>query len=101
MKLVHNGQLSLFTLISKLTSEPARLTGNKYGTLGTLAIGTPADVVILNPAMDWSVDTKYFASRGKNTPLADSMLKGKVVATIFQGELVYKDDSIKLEARGC
>jgi dihydroorotase len=101
MKLVHNGQLSLFTLISKLTSEPARLTGNKYGTLGTLAIGTPADVVILNPTMDWSVDTKYFASRGKNTPLADSMLKGKVVATIFQGELVYKDDSIKLEARGC
>ncbi|GAG50553.1 unnamed protein product, partial [marine sediment metagenome] len=45
-------------------------------------------------------DTKAFASKGKNTPLAGSRLKGKVMATISQGKLVYKDDSVKLEGKG-
>jgi len=101
MSLVHDGQLTLAGLISKLTYEPARIIGNKYGKLGTLAIGAPADVTIFDPDMDWVVDTKDFASKGKNTPLAGSMLKGKVIATIFHGKLVYKDDSIKVEAKVC
>ena len=45
------------------------------------------------------VDTRAFASKGKNTPLAGTTLKGKVMATIFQGKLVYKDGSLKLEAK--
>ncbi|MBA7686840.1 Dihydroorotase [subsurface metagenome] len=97
MTLVHDGQLSLATLLFKLTGEPARIIGNKHGKLGTLAIGVSADVTIFDPALDWVVDTKAFASKGKNTPLAGSVLKGKVMATISQGKLVYKDDSIKLE----
>ena len=100
MGLVHDGQLTLATLVSKLTYEPAKIIGDKYGKLGTLAIGTPADVTIFDPDMNWVVDTGAFASKGKNTPLAGSMLKGKVMATIFQGELVYKDDSIKLGVKG-
>ena len=35
---------------------------------------------------------RTFASKGKNTPLAGTSLKGKVVATFYQGKLVYKDD---------
>ncbi len=100
MSLVHDGQLTLATLISKLTYEPSRIIGNKYGKLGTLAIGVPADVTIFDPDRDWVVDTKAFASKGKNTPLAGSILKGKVIATIFQGKLVYKDDSIKVGGKG-
>jgi len=94
MSLVHGGQLTLVTLISKLTYAPAKIIGNKYGKLGTLTIGTSADVIIFDPNMDWTVDTKAFASKGKNTPLAGSVLKGKVMATIAQGKLVYKDDLI-------
>jgi len=96
MSLVHHGQLTLSTLIAKLTGEPARIIDTKYGKLGTLAIGTPADVALFDPALEWVVDTKAFASKGKNTPLAGSVLKGKVMATISQGKLVYKDDSINL-----
>jgi dihydroorotase len=98
MSLVHDGQLALVTLIAKLTCEPAKIIGNKHGKLGTLAIGVPADVTIFDPDMSWVVDTKAFASKGKNTPLAGSVLKGKVMATISQGKLVYKDDSIKLKS---
>jgi dihydroorotase len=98
MSLVHDGQLALVTLIAKLTCEPAKIIGNKYGKLGTLAIGASADVTIFDSDMSWVVDTRVFASKGKNTPLAGSVLKGKVMATISQGKLVYKDDSIKLKA---
>jgi len=97
MSLVHDGQLTLTILISKLTCEPARIIGNKYGKLGTLASGAPADVTLFDPDMNWVVDTRDFASKGKNTPLAGSVLKGKVMATISQGKPVYKDDSIRLE----
>ncbi len=98
MSLVHGGQLTLNTLIAKLTGEPAKILGNKHGKLGTLAVGAKADVTIFDPDRNWVVDPGAFTSKGKNTPLAGSTLKGKVMATISQGKLVYKDDSIKLEA---
>jgi len=100
MSLVHESEIDLNTLISKLTCEPARIIGDKYGKLGTLEAGASADVTILDPDREWSVDTKTFASKGKNTPLAGSMLKGKVMATISQGKLAHKDDLVKLEAKG-
>jgi len=97
MSLVHDGQLTLATLIAKLTCEPAKIIGNKYGKLGTLAVGASADITIFDPALEWVVDTRAFASNGKNTPLAGSVLKGRVMATIYGGKLVYKDDSLRLE----
>jgi dihydroorotase len=99
MSLVHEGELSLTTLIAKLTYEPARIIGNRYGGLGTLAIGAPADVTIFDPNLEWVVDTKDFASKGRNTPLASEQLKGRVMATIYQGKLVYKDGSISVKER--
>ena len=97
MGLVHSGQLTLVPLISKLTSEPARILSDRQGRLGTLAIGAPADLCIFDPAREWLVEPDKFASKGKNTPLSGSKLKGKVMATIYQGKVAYKDDSITIE----
>jgi len=99
MSLVHKGQLTMATLIAKLTSEPAKIIGNKWGKLGSLTVGVPADVTIFDPDLEWIVDSRAFVSKGKNTPLEGSRLKGKVMATISQGKLVYKDDSIKVEGK--
>jgi dihydroorotase len=99
LSLVHDGQLSLKTLISKLTGEPSKIIGDKYGRLGSLEVGVSADVTIFDPDMEWTVDTRAFASKGRNTPLAGSRLKGKVVATIARGKLVYKADSVKVEIK--
>ncbi|MDO8688232.1 MAG: dihydroorotase, partial [Dehalococcoidales bacterium] len=96
MSLEHNGRLDQMTLIAKLTSEPAGIIGDKYGELGTLTIGAPADITIFDPNREWIVDVKAFASKGRNTPLAGVRLKGKVMATISQGKVVYQDDVIKL-----
>jgi len=94
MGLVHRGDISLVSLINKLTAAPANIIGKKYGP-GTLAIGSSADVTIFDPNLEWTVDTKDFASKGKNTPLAGDRLKGKVVATIYGGKVVYKDEGVK------
>ena len=95
LTLVHSGKIDLVTLISKLTSEPANILQNSE--IGTLKAGACADITIFDPEAEWIVDPTYFASKGKNTPLAGQLLKGKVMATIYCGDVVYKDDSMKIE----
>ncbi|MFC1901796.1 dihydroorotase [Chloroflexota bacterium] len=93
-RLIHRSDLSLNTLIAALTIGPARILG--YEKLGTLETGAPADITIFDLHREWVVDPARFASKGKNTPLAGTTLKGKVMATIFLGQPVYLDDSIKI-----
>jgi dihydroorotase len=96
MGLVHTGQLTLSELITCLTIKPAQLLGKK---IGSLEIGSQADVTIFDPDREWTVDVNKFVSKGKNTPLEGSMLKGKVMVTLYQGNLIYKDDSVKISLR--
>jgi len=96
MGLVYAEKVSIETLITKLTAAPASLLGDRFGKLGVLAFGAVGDVVIFDPSKEWVVEPDIFASKGRNTPLAGRTLKGKVVATVSRGKLVYKDDSVDL-----
>jgi dihydroorotase len=87
MGLVHRGKLDLVTLVSKLTHEPASFL--RRSDLGTLKPGAQADVVIFDPNAEWAVNPDEFVSKGKNTPLAGAVLKGKVIATVYGGVVVY------------
>ena len=86
MSLVHSNDISLYTLVERLTAAPARLLGNG---LGTLRPGSAADVTVFNPTQEWVVNSNAFASKGRNTPLNGTTLRGKVVATIVGGNLVF------------
>lgn len=97
MGLVHSGKLPLELVISKLTCEPAKIIASA-GLSGTLAAGNTADVTIFDPDREWTVNTAEFASRGRNTPLQGQTLKGRVMATIYRGNPVYEDDSIRKTA---
>ena len=99
MRLVHAGDLPLPLLVAKLTSAPAKIIGDKFGLLGTLTEGVAADVTIFDPGQEWVVNPSGFASKGKNTPLSGLTLKGRVMATIYGGKIVYKDDSVSLGKR--
>ncbi|OGO01529.1 MAG: dihydroorotase [Chloroflexi bacterium RBG_13_52_14] len=90
MALVHREELNLTRIISKLTHEPA--TFLRRDDLGTLKTGTQADVVIFDPDAEWVVNPEEFVSKGKNTPLEGFKLKGKVMATIYGGAVVYSDE---------
>ena len=89
MSLVHGGALTLPTLIERLTAAPARFLG---ADLGTLKPGSPADVTIFDPDAEWTVDASRFASKGRNTPLDGTKLRGRVTATLAGGRVVYHHD---------
>ncbi len=95
MELVHSKQIDLNKLIAKLTVEPARILD--ITLLGTLKIGAPGDVTIFDPDAEWQVDADAFASMGSNTLLNGQTLKGKVMATVFGGKVVYRDRTMTLE----
>lgn len=88
MSLVHSGAIDLSLLIEKLTLAPARFL--RRDDLGTLRQGAPADITIIDPEAEWTVDTAQFASKGKNTPLQGATLKGRVHATLVAGEMVHQ-----------
>lgn len=91
MSLVHSNKISVDKLISKLTCEPAAIIGDRFGKLGTLNVGSAADITIFDPDQEWKVDPKSFVSKGKNTPLGGVTLKGKVKLTFYAGKAVYKE----------
>ena len=89
MQLVHSGKLPLPLLIAKLSSAPAAILRMK---LGSICVGAPADISVINPHLEWTVNTANFVSKGHNTPLEGSKLKGKVTATVYAGQVVYQDE---------
>jgi len=97
LTLVHDGRLDLPTLVHKLTAGPVRAFGLERVDvgLGSLAVGAPGDVVVFDPEAEWTVEPERFASKGKNTPLAGRRLRGRVVATVYGGKVVYE----QVEAR--
>jgi dihydroorotase len=95
--LVHSGDLDLALLLRRLTIDPSRAFGLAAGTLRP---GADADVCIFDQNINWVVDPEQFASRGKNTPLAGEQLRGLVVATICNGDVIFIHDSARSRASG-
>jgi dihydroorotase len=85
--LVHKrGAISLPRLIELYTTNPAKLLGLDRGTLSA---GSPADVTIIDPNLEWTVDKEQSASRSRNNPFHGWQLKGRAVRTIVGGETVW------------
>ena len=96
LQLVHRRKMSMGAMIDRLTTGPARVLGQSYANLASMESGTPADIVLFDPEQEWTVDTSEFESKGKNTPLAGAVLKGRVVATFASGNLVYQGPGLKI-----
>ena len=79
--------LSLPTLIRALTVRPARAFGLPFGTLQP---GAAADLVLLDPSAEWTVDARRFYSKGKNSPLDGERLRGLVRLTMVAGRVVHE-----------
>ncbi len=86
--LVHERKaISLPRLIELYTSNPARHLGLDRGSLRH---GEPADVTIIDPLMEWTVDKHASFSRSRNTPFHGRTLKGRAVQTIVGGKTAWK-----------
>lgn len=87
-KLYHKKVIGLAELIAKYTANPARLLSLSKGTL---SIGADADVTIIDPEKEWTVNKDHFASKSKNTPFHGWEIKGKAIMTIVSGKIVYDE----------
>jgi dihydroorotase len=85
-ELVCGGLLTLPELIARMSTVPARIF-NLPG--GTLAPGAPADVVVLDPEVQWEVQPAAFFSKSRNTPFAGRRLTGRADVTIVRGQVVF------------
>ena len=86
--LLHRQQvIDLPRLVAMLTANPAKLLKLDRGTL---ALGAPGDVTILDPGMPWTVDKDTFASKGRNTPFHGWNLRGRAVRTIVGGRTAWE-----------
>jgi len=96
MTLVEAGALDLPALIERLTAGPVRALGLERSVpgLGSLAEGAPGDIVLLGPEAEWTVEPERFASKGKNTPLAGTTLRGKIAATVYGGRVVWAEEKV-------
>ncbi|MEK7773268.1 MAG: amidohydrolase family protein, partial [Deltaproteobacteria bacterium] len=84
--LVEEGVFTPGAAIKAMTVNPAKAVSIDRGTL---KVGRPADITVIDPARSWKVEPGRLKSKSKNTPWAGAVLKGVVVKTIAGGKIVY------------
>jgi dihydroorotase len=82
--LIEPGHLTWSQLIEKLTINPARILGIERGTLRS---GADADVVVIDPAVEWVIDPNKFRSKSRNCPFAGWKVRGRADTVIVGGDV--------------
>jgi len=67
-----------------MTVAPARILGLEAGTLEA---GRPADVTVIDPDAEWTLDATAFASQSRNCPFDGWHVRGRALVTIVGGEI--------------
>ena len=88
-RIVGEGVIDLHTMVERMSLAPARAFGLPGGTL---AEGKPADVTVIDPNHEWTVDPARFISKSRNTPFAGWRLTGNAKVTIVGGRTVWERD---------
>jgi dihydroorotase len=86
-ELVKPGALTLMEAVAKMSLNPARILGIDGGAIRK---GAAADLTVIDPELRWIVDKRTFQSRSKNTPFDGWELTGCAVATIVEGQIVFR-----------
>jgi dihydroorotase len=88
-ELVEPGVLSLPRAVEAMSTAPARILGlGEHG--GPIEPGAPANIVVFDPAAEWIVEPP-FASKSRNSAFLGRTLRGRVVHTMYRGELVVHE----------
>lgn len=86
LEMYHNGSVDLLTILSKLTSNPAKIMRLKSGVLKE---GAPADFCIFDLNVPYFVDAEKMVSITKNTCFDGKPVQGRVLKTVVAGKCVY------------
>jgi len=88
LELVSDKVIDLNRAIELLTSGPASVLNLP---VGTLTVGAPADVTIIDPGKKWTVSANDLISKSKNTAFDQRKMKGAAIATILGGRLIQNN----------
>jgi dihydroorotase len=80
--LVASKIISWNRLIEALTVNPAKIAGVNAGTL---TVGAPADIAVIDPKAAWTVDPAQFVSKGRHSPFAGQAMTGRVTRVLRHG----------------
>lgn len=101
LEAVAGGALTMAQAIGALTVGPARILGPSLAAdpdgpapAPALAVGRPADLVIVDRDDEWLVSEASLRSLGKNSPVLGRTLPGRVLATVASGRLAYLDPDL-------
>jgi dihydroorotase len=86
LALVQEGVLEPLAAAARLSLGPARIAGLEAGTI---ACGAAADLVLIDPSLEWTVRADHLRSAGRHTPFDGLAMKGRAVGTLFRGETVF------------
>ncbi len=86
LKLIHSGDLTPLQFVEKTSYNPAKIIGLEKGVI---EVGYCADIVIIDPDVEYKIDVNSFVSKSKNSPFHNYDVKGRVEMTIVGGEVVY------------
>lgn len=87
LRLVEERVLGISALVEKMSLNPAGILGIDRGTLKT---GAVADIILIDPGLEWVVEAEKLASKSKNSPWIGRTMMGKAVYTIVGGKVVFK-----------
>jgi dihydroorotase len=88
--MVDNGLLNWSQVADRMSITPARIGG--YENHGQqLAVGSVANLVVINPTRKWTVDRDLVLSKSSNTPYHGHELPGVITHTFFKGEATYNN----------
>lgn len=85
--LIESGAIEWPRLIALMTIEPARLCHLDTRGVGTLRVGGPADVTVIDPTAQWTIDVDTFKSKSVNTPFGGRSVTGRAALTIVNGDI--------------
>jgi dihydroorotase len=86
LELVHRGVIGPARMVEMMSLKGAQLLRIDGGTVEE---GTCADITLIDPTVEWTVDPAKFISKSRNSPFAGRRLKGRTMLTIVAGEIVF------------
>lgn len=90
--LVSKGRISMEKMVELWSLNPAR----RFGLVGgTLAVGSPADMILFDPGFQETITSSNLESKGKNTPFQDKKMQGFPVMSWVGGELVMENRKVR------
>lgn len=98
MELVRQGVLSMELLVQKMCHAPALLF--QIEKRGFIRTGYKADMVLVNPDIEWEVTSECILSKCHWSPMTGRLFHARVEKTFVNGRLVYTDGKVDTENRG-